>query len=204
MRRMWTIFVVQLPNLDSNPIPSRQLGCNCHNVSAGLVGGPRLEGVLRRQLDGVCHAPSSFYHRLRAHCQLGAAFLCAELGVTREPRADHAQYLDHWLTVMKADKKATFTAVFPHGATGAGFFLLTDVEEGIRILRARGSTVDNSEGGWKPAELTARTVTSCELSISCPLGPDAGSLGCEASVIPRGTEWTSIRMHGLTPKGREA
>jgi hypothetical protein len=54
---------------------------------------------------------------------------------------------------MKADKKATFTAVFPHGANGAGF-LLTDVEEGIR----RGSTLDNSEGGWKPAELTARTV----------------------------------------------
>jgi antirestriction protein ArdC len=42
--------------------------------------------------------------------ELGAAFLCAELGITDEPRADHAQYLDHWLTVMKADKKAIFTA----------------------------------------------------------------------------------------------
>jgi antirestriction protein ArdC len=29
--------------------------------------------------------------------ELGAAFLCAELGITSEPRADHAQYLDHWL-----------------------------------------------------------------------------------------------------------
>ena len=26
------------------------------------------------------------------------------------PRADHAQYLDCWLTVMRADKKAIFTA----------------------------------------------------------------------------------------------
>jgi len=42
--------------------------------------------------------------------ELGAAFLCADLGITDEPRADHAQYLDHWLTVMKADKKAIFTA----------------------------------------------------------------------------------------------
>lgn len=42
--------------------------------------------------------------------ELGAAFLCAELGITSEPRADHAQYLDHWLGVMKADKKAIFTA----------------------------------------------------------------------------------------------
>jgi antirestriction protein ArdC len=42
--------------------------------------------------------------------ELGAAFLCADLGITAEPRVDHAQYLNHWLTVMKADKKAIFTA----------------------------------------------------------------------------------------------
>jgi antirestriction protein ArdC len=42
--------------------------------------------------------------------ELGAAFLCADLGVSDEPRVDHAQYLDHWLTVMEADKKAIFTA----------------------------------------------------------------------------------------------
>lgn len=34
----------------------------------------------------------------------------ADLRITAEPRADLAQYLDHWLTVMKADKKAIFTA----------------------------------------------------------------------------------------------
>lgn len=42
--------------------------------------------------------------------ELGAAFLCAELGITPEPRADHAQYITHWLGVLKADKKAIFTA----------------------------------------------------------------------------------------------
>jgi antirestriction protein ArdC len=42
--------------------------------------------------------------------ELGAAFLCAELGITVEPRADHAQYLAHWLKVLKADKHAVFTA----------------------------------------------------------------------------------------------
>ena len=42
--------------------------------------------------------------------ELGAAFLCAELGVTVEPRADHAQYLASWLKVLKTDKKAIFTA----------------------------------------------------------------------------------------------
>jgi antirestriction protein ArdC len=42
--------------------------------------------------------------------ELGAAFLCADLGISTEPRADHAQYLAAWLSVLKADKKAIFTA----------------------------------------------------------------------------------------------
>lgn len=42
--------------------------------------------------------------------ELGAAFLCAELGITIDPRADHAQYLASWLNVLKADKRAVFTA----------------------------------------------------------------------------------------------
>src|SRR5271157_57674 len=42
--------------------------------------------------------------------ELGAAFLCADLGITNEPRPDHAQYLASWLSVLKADKKAIFTA----------------------------------------------------------------------------------------------
>lgn len=42
--------------------------------------------------------------------ELGAAFLCADLGVTLEPRADHAAYIQSWLKVLKADKKAIFTA----------------------------------------------------------------------------------------------
>lgn len=42
--------------------------------------------------------------------ELGAAFLCAELGITPEPRDDHAAYLAHWLDVLKTDKRAIFSA----------------------------------------------------------------------------------------------
>jgi antirestriction protein ArdC len=42
--------------------------------------------------------------------ELGAAFLCADLGLSPEPREEHAAYLHHWLTVMKADKRAIFSA----------------------------------------------------------------------------------------------
>lgn len=42
--------------------------------------------------------------------ELGAAFLCAELGVDLRPRADHAAYIGHWLSVLTGDKRAIFTA----------------------------------------------------------------------------------------------
>ena len=42
--------------------------------------------------------------------ELGASFLCADLGVTLEPRADHAEYLAIWLKVLRADNRAIFTA----------------------------------------------------------------------------------------------
>jgi len=42
--------------------------------------------------------------------ELGAAFLCADLGITPEPREDHAAYIATWLKVLKNDKRAIFTA----------------------------------------------------------------------------------------------
>jgi antirestriction protein ArdC len=42
--------------------------------------------------------------------ELGAAFTCAHLGLSAEPREDHAQYLASWLKVLKADSRAIFTA----------------------------------------------------------------------------------------------
>src|SRR5690606_34161065 len=38
--------------------------------------------------------------------ELGSAFLCADIGISPQPRPDHAAYVDHWLKVLKADKKA--------------------------------------------------------------------------------------------------
>jgi antirestriction protein ArdC len=42
--------------------------------------------------------------------ELGAAFLCADLGITPEPREDHASYLAHWLEILREDKRAIFSA----------------------------------------------------------------------------------------------
>ena len=40
----------------------------------------------------------------------GAAFVCAELQLSQQPRPDHAQYIATWLRVLKGDKRAIFTA----------------------------------------------------------------------------------------------
>jgi antirestriction protein ArdC len=42
--------------------------------------------------------------------EIGSAFLCSELGITQDTRADHAQYLAQWLILMKDDSRAIFAA----------------------------------------------------------------------------------------------
>ncbi|CAN5436625.1 zincin-like metallopeptidase domain-containing protein [soil metagenome] len=42
--------------------------------------------------------------------EIGAAFLCADLGVSNQPRPDHAAYVAYWLQLLKNDARAIFTA----------------------------------------------------------------------------------------------
>lgn len=41
--------------------------------------------------------------------EIGAAFLCADLGIANEPRPDHAAYIASWLEVLGQDHRAIFT-----------------------------------------------------------------------------------------------
>ena len=50
------------------------------------------------------------YAREELVAELGAAFLCADLGIALEPREDHAAYLGHWLRILREDKRAIFAA----------------------------------------------------------------------------------------------
>lgn len=52
--------------------------------------------------------------------ELGSAFLCADLGLTPEPREDYAAYVGSWLKVLKNDKRAIFTAA-GHAQRAADF-----------------------------------------------------------------------------------
>lgn len=56
--------------------------------------------------------------------ELGAAFLCADLGISNDPRPDHAAYVADWLAVLGSDKRAIVTA--SRLAAEAASFLMMD------------------------------------------------------------------------------
>lgn len=50
------------------------------------------------------------YAREELVAELGAAFLCADLGLALEPREDHAAYIASWLQVLKDDVRFVVSA----------------------------------------------------------------------------------------------
>lgn len=63
---------------------------------------------LNRELRNKFGDPKYALEELIA--ELGAAFLCGSLGLSHEPRKDHAGYVANWLQALKGDKRAIFTA----------------------------------------------------------------------------------------------
>src|ERR1700730_13633937 len=63
--------------------------------------------------------------------ELTAAFTCAHLGLSSEPRPDHAQYIGSWLRVLKADKRAIFTAASK--AQQAADFMILQSERNAQV-----------------------------------------------------------------------
>jgi len=59
--------------------------------------------------------------------EIGAAFLCADLGLTPETREDHAAYIESRLRALKNDKKAVFVAA-SHAQKAADLLLAYQAE----------------------------------------------------------------------------
>ena len=74
---------------------------------------------LNRDLSG--RFGDSAYAMEELVAELGAAFLCGELGISVHPRQDHAAYVRSWLVVLRQQKTAIFTAAST--ATAACRFL---------------------------------------------------------------------------------
>ena len=74
---------------------------------------------LARDLSG--RFGSAAYGAEELVAELGAAFTLAALGLATEPRPDHARYVAHWLSLLRSDKRAVFTAASK--AQGAAHWL---------------------------------------------------------------------------------
>lgn len=107
-----------IPSLDMIRMPDRRRFTGTETTTAvegfystlahELVHWSGAEKRLDRDLSGRFGDVAYAIEELIA--ELGAAFLCADLGITPEPREDHACYIKNWLAVLKNDKKAIFTA----------------------------------------------------------------------------------------------
>ena len=64
--------------------------------------------------------------------ELGAAFLCADLELSLEPREDHASYIATWLSVLAQDNRAGFTAA-AHAQRAAEYINRTVTENTAQV-----------------------------------------------------------------------
>ncbi len=60
--------------------------------------------------------------------ELGAAFVCADLELTPQPREEHAAYIASWLKALKEDKRAIFAAA-AHAQRAADYLVSVPLKE---------------------------------------------------------------------------
>ena len=87
----------------SSPLES-YYGVLCHELTHWTGPPHRLGRDMGKRFGDDAYAMEELV------AEIGAAFACSALGITSEPRPDHAAYVSNWLNVLKRDPKAIFTA----------------------------------------------------------------------------------------------
>ena len=108
---------------------------------------------LARDLTG--RFGSAAYAAEELVAELGAAFTVAALGLSAGPRPDHARYVAHWLDLLRADRRAVFTAASK--AQAAADWLLAAAAGGAAPVD---SPADPPPSDSEPASLQA-SVLGC-------------------------------------------
>ena len=95
---------IQLPDFEAFETASGYYSTVAHEVTHWSGATKRLA----RDLSG--RFGSNAYAAEELVAELGAAFMMAKLGLSSEPRPDHAAYIATWLSLFKNDSRAIFTA----------------------------------------------------------------------------------------------
>ncbi|MBO4168840.1 ArdC family protein [Cereibacter azotoformans] len=106
---------VQMPAFEAFRSPEAYYATLAHELTHWTKHKSRLDRDFGRKSWG-----DEGYAREELVAELGAAFLCADLALTPEPREDHAAYIQSWLKVLKEDKRAIFSAA-AHAQRAADF-----------------------------------------------------------------------------------
>jgi antirestriction protein ArdC len=96
--------LIQLPAPETFTDAEAYAATKAHELTHWTAHPSRLARVLGKRFADNAYAAEELI------AELGAAFLCADLGIALEPREDHAAYLAHWLKVLREDKRAIFSA----------------------------------------------------------------------------------------------
>ncbi|MDM8353992.1 ArdC family protein [Brevundimonas diminuta] len=111
---------VQVPPFAAYAEPERYYSTLTHELTHWSGAKARLDRTFGKRFGDKAYA----FEELVA--EMGAAFSCARLGIENETREDHASYLASWLNVLKADKRAIFTAASKAQAACDFLFDLAD------------------------------------------------------------------------------
>ena len=96
---------VQMPNFEAFKDKEGYYATLLHELTHWTKHKTRLDRDFGKAKFG-----NENYAREELVAEIGAAFLCADLGITPEVREDHAAYIDSWWIVLKNDKRAIFSA----------------------------------------------------------------------------------------------
>lgn len=96
--------VIQLPHAHQFRDPRAYVGTVAHELVHWTGHPDRLARQFGQRFGDHAYAMEELV------AELGAAFVCARLDVSTEPREDHAAYLAEWMAVLKSDKRALFSA----------------------------------------------------------------------------------------------
>jgi antirestriction protein ArdC len=99
-----SIDAVQMPHLAQFRDAESYYATLLHEMIHWTSHADRCDRALGKRFGDDAYAAEELI------AELGAAFLCADLGVTDQPRDDHASYVASWLRVLKSDNRAIFRA----------------------------------------------------------------------------------------------
>jgi len=96
---------VKLPYIEAFTDAENYYATLAHEITHWTRHPDRLDRDLGRKAWG-----DEGYAEEELVAELGASFICADLGIKLEDREDHSAYIASWLEVLKNDKRAIFRA----------------------------------------------------------------------------------------------